>query len=113
MPDNNKPSADQAGTGADRGRVVHEHTLNSDTGPGSEKKIIINVPPECEHMTAAEFINYSKEHPEAWESFKESLADAMEPAIKATIQAAAGVERVKELIQNTTRVFYDVSKIAK
>ena len=111
MADNKKPSADQTSTGPDQGHIVHEYTLN-DPGPG-EKKIVLNIPPECEHMTAAEFLEYSKEHPEAWESFAGSLQKAIEPAINAAVQAAAGVERVKETIQRTTAVFYDVSNIVK
>ena len=111
MADNKKPSADQTSTGPDQGHIVHEYTLN-DPGPG-DKKIVLNIPPECEHMTAAEFLEYSKEHPEAWESFAGSLQKAIEPAINAAVQAAAGVERVKETIQRTTAVFYDVSNIVK
>lgn len=111
MADNKKPSADQTSTGPDQGHIVHEYTLN-DPGPGDEK-IVLNIPPECEHMTAAEFLEYSKEHPEAWESFAGSLQKAIEPAINAAVQAAAGVERVKETIQRTTAVFYSVSNIVK
>lgn len=114
MTENNRPSADQTSTGLDQGRIVHEYTLtdSNDPGPG-EKKIIINVPPECEHMTAAEFIEYSKEHPEAWDSFANSLHEAIAPAIDAAVKAMTGVERVKETIQKTTAVFYDVSNIVK
>ena len=111
MTENNRPSADQTSTGPDQGHIAHEYTLN-DPGPG-DKKIVLNIPPECEHMTAAEFLEYSKEHPEAWESFAGSLQKAIEPAINAAVQAAAGVERVKETIQRTTAVFYDVSNIVK
>lgn len=107
MTDNKKPSADQNSTGQEPGRIVSEHTLQpGDKPPGDTTH-------EWKNMTPDELIEYSKEHPEAWESFSQSLADTMEPALKAAAQAAAGVEHVKEVIDNTREAFFDLSGIIK
>ena len=112
MADNKTPSADQHNAGPEkREEIIHEITIQRPED--RPQKIVIDIPEDWQELTPNELIKFVKEHPEAAESLKYTLANAIAPAAHAALQIMQGGEAARELIETIKSVQNNISEVAK
>lgn len=117
MADNKRPSADQTSTGPEKRKkkiiIVKDRPAMKDRPEKDQGKITVDIPAEYKDMTPSELAQYMKEHPEAAESIKKAVADAVVPALETVTQIAQSGEAIQDIVHVVRRVQFDITETVK